>query len=258
MTSSVRLVQRLFALLVTSLVVACSDGPARGPVVLAPASMQEALGEVAVAWAAQGNPPPVLSFAGTPAQARQLVQGAPADVIITADEEWMDWLEARTRIEPASRRTIAANGLTLVSATAFGPDDTIESRLRALGDARLALADPQSVPAGKYARAALENMELWGAVAARVVPAENVRAALALVESGEAALGIVYRTDAEASPRVASIAFDFRVVPEILYPAALVAGAGHPRRQAFLSFLSTPSAQDILATYSFVPVGKAP
>ncbi len=258
MTFSVRSLQWLFALLAASLVSACGDVPARGPVVLAPVSMQEALGEVADAWATQGNAPPVLSFAGTQVQARQLAQGAPADLIVTADEEWMDWLETRALVEPPSRRTVTANGLVLVSATAFGPDDTIESRLLALGDERLALADPQSVPAGRYARAALENMGLWDVVAARVVPAENVRAALALVESGEAALGIVYRTDAEASPRVASMAFDFRDVPKIYYPAALVTGAAHPRRQAFLDFLSTPAAQEILAAHRFVPVEQAP
>jgi len=226
--------------------------------VLAPASMQEAISDVAAAWAEQGHAAPLLSFAGSQAQARQVEQGAPADIIITADREWMDWLEERDLIDAQSRRIIAGNGLTLISSEPLGPGDTVEGRLRSLGDGRLALADPQSVPAGRYARAALENMGLWEGMSARVVPAENVRSALALVESGEASLGIVYQTDAAASRRVESIAFDDRDVPDILYPVALVTGAGNPERMAFLDFMTSPAGQEIFTAHRFLPVEQDP
>jgi len=236
----------------------CGTAAPRGPLVLAPASMQESLTAVAEAWARQGHAAPVLSFAGTQALARQVEAGAPADIIIAADLEWMDWLEDRRLIAPQTRRVVAANGLALVSPRPFAPDDTIATRLRTLADGRLALADPDAVPAGRYARAALKTMGLWDEVKDRVVPGENVRAALALVEAGEAELGVVYKTDARASRRVHAINFDFRDVPEILYPAAMIADASHPEADAFLGFLSAPQAQDIFAAHGFVPMEQAP
>ena len=254
----VRPLHWLSAILAAIILTACDNSAARGPVVLAPASMQEAVSEVAVTWSEQGHAAPLLSFAGSQAQARQVEQGAPADIIITADREWMDWLEERDLIEAESRRVVAANGLMLISSEPLGPGDTIRSRLRSLGNGKLALADPHSVPAGRYARAALENMGLWEGLAARVVPAENVRGALALVETGEAELGIVYQTDAAASRRVAGIAFDSRDVPDITYSAALVTGAGDPDRKAFLDFFSSPPAQEIFAAHRFLPVEQDP
>lgn len=256
MTISRKLLHWLVALVIGMGLAACGNERERGPVVLAPASMQEALEDVAEAWSERGHAAPLLSFAGTQAQARQLEQGAPADVIITADREWMDWLDKRGLVETGSRRVIAANGLTLVSSAPFDPDDTIERRVNALGDGRLALADTQAVPAGRYARTALENMGLWGTVARSVVPAENVRAALALVETGEAPLGVVYQTDAAASDRVHGIAFDPRDVPDISYPAALVTGARHTERAAFLQFLSSEAAQAIFARHHFISPGR--
>lgn len=237
---------------------ACAPPEPRGPLVLAASSMQEALGEAAALWKGQGHPAPVLSFAGTPALARQVEQGAPADIVISADAEWMDWLAERDLVDPGTRRDIASNALVLVAADTQDTGGTIGDRLQALGDGRLAIADPASVPAGRYARAALESMGLWVLVEDRIVPAENVRAALALVESGEARFGIVYASDALASQRVHRVAsFDRADTPPIVYPAARAARSQHAEAQAFLDFLAGPQAQAIFAEHGFSAVGQA-
>lgn len=254
---------RLFALLLSFcclLVAACSGQPAdRGPVVLAAASMQDALEQAADEWEGQGHARPLLSFAASSALARQVASGAPADIFVSADMEWMDWLEERDLIDPASRVIVASNLLVLVGPTGAGDaagSDSIETLLAGLGTERLAMADPQAVPAGRYGQAALESLGLWQSVADRVVPAENVRAALALVERGEAPLGIVYATDAHASGRVRIRAiFPPSSHPPILYPAALLAGSAHEDAPAFLAFLTAPEGQAILAANGF---GAAP
>lgn len=240
------------------LLASCGQEVPRGPVVLAAASMQESLTEVAAAWAAQGNPAPVLSFAGTPALARQVEQGAPADLVISADAGWMDWLEENRLVNTASRRDIAGNALVFVASGNTDQTADIAEIVRGLGDGRLALADPQSVPAGRYARAALASMGLWDEVESRVVPAENVRAALALVEAGEAQLGIVYATDAKASQRVRVVAqFAPEHAPAITYPAAQLVQSRHPQAADLLAFLSSTQAQQIFAGHGFVPPASA-
>jgi len=214
---------------------------------------------VADAWEAQGRARPVLSFAGTAALARQAQRGAPADIIISADTAWMDWLVERELVEPESRRVLAGNALSLVAASSEDAEGSIAERLQAIGDGRLALGDPQSVPAGRYARTALVRMGLWDAVKDRVVPTENVRAALALVEAGEARFGIVYATDARASNSVhGAVTFAGRDTPEIVYPAARLTAARHRQTDAFLEFLSSPAAQDIFAAHGFIPYENEP
>lgn len=246
-----RLLPGLFA---AALLAGCSAPDRQGPVVLAPASMQEALGSVADAWVAQGHARPVLSFAGTAALARQVEGGAPADIIISADAQWMDWLEMRALLKPDTRRVLVGNTLTLIAANPSDADGSIALRLRSLEGGKLAMGDPATVPAGRYARAALESMGLWTQVQSQIVPTENVRAALALVEAGEARFGIVYATDAAASDRVHGAAtFDLRDTPEIEYPAALLSAASHPQAAGFLEFLSSPAAQVIYAGHGFVP-----
>lgn len=246
------------ALAAIALCASCGTAAPRGPLVLAPASMQESLTAVAETWTAQGHPAPVLAFAGTPALARQVEQGAPADLIISADAEWMDWLEDRGLVDAATRQIIAGNALVLVAPVNASERAGLQANLQALGDGRLALADPQSVPAGRYARAALEKMGLWDEVEARVVPAENVRAALALVETGEARLGIVYATDARASQLVLAVAqFSPDDVPAITYPAARLVRSQHPLAQDFLAFLTGPEAQAIFADHGFLPPERA-
>ena len=229
---------------------ACSEAPAHertGPVVLAASSLQESLEAVGEAWAAGGHAPPVLSFAASSALARQVEQGAPADLFVSADEEWMDTLEAHGLLRGGTRSDILTNRLVLV-ATKGGS----VRGLADLGDGRLALADPGSVPAGRYAKAALESRGQWPALQGNVVPAENVRAALALVARAEAALGIVYATDAIASDEVEVLeTFPEASHPPIRYPVAVLAGASHPDAQAFLAFLRSDEAGRIFARHGF-------
>jgi molybdate transport system substrate-binding protein len=218
-----------------------------GPVVLAASSLQGSFEEVGSAWAAEGHAAPRLSFAATSALARQVEQGAPADLFVSADEDWMDALDRQGLLRVGTRSDILANRLVLVAKL-----NASVRRLADLGEGRLALADPAGVPAGKYAKAALEHLGLWQAVEARVVPAENVRAALALVERGEVALGIVYATDALVSDAVEVVeTFPEDSHPPIRYPAAVLAGATHPEAEAFRVFLGSDRAQRIFARHGF-------
>jgi molybdate transport system substrate-binding protein len=230
--------------------VAACNSPAtdeRGPVVLAAASLQEALSEAAAAWEAAGHAKPVLSFAATSALARQIEQGAPADLFISADEDWMDSLQDAGQLQAGTRRDLLTNRLVLVAARGGAV-----ANLEALGDGKLALADPAAVPAGKYARAALESVGQWADLADNVVPAENVRAALALVERGEAPLGIVYSTDALASDGVEVVdTLPASSHPPIRYPGAILAASRNSDAKAFLIFLASPQAGRIFRKYCF-------
>jgi len=228
---------------------ACSGAaePEQGPVVLAASSLQEALEEVGQAWVAEGHAAPVLSFAASSALARQVEQGAPADLFVSADEEWMDTLAGQNLLRAGTRTDLLSNRLVLVTRKG----GTVR-RLADLDDGRLALADPAAVPAGKYAKAALESLGQWQAVEARVVPAENVRAALALVERGEAPLGIVYTTDAMASDAVEVLeTFPETSHPPIRYPAAVLAGSTHTDAAGFLAFIGSDKARRIFARHGF-------
>lgn len=225
----------------------CGQAPQTGPVVLAASSLTEALEEVADSWAAQGHARPVLSFAGTPALARQVEGGAPADLVVFADAEWMDTLAVGGLIDPASRHDLLSNRLVLIR-----PKGAPELLLEALGDGRLALADPDSVPAGRYARAALETMGLWQSLSDTIVPTENVRAALALVERGEVELGIVYVSDALASDQVEITEFlPEASYPPIRYPAAILAGSTHPDSADLNRFLQSDAATAIFVAHGF-------
>jgi len=225
--------------------------PEQGPVVLAASSLQEALEEAGKAWAAEGHAAPVLSFAASSALARQVEQGAPADLFVSADEEWMDTLAGQNLLRADTRADLLSNRLVLVTRRG----GTVRT-LADLGDGHLALADPAAVPAGKYAKAALESLGQWAAVEGKVVPAENVRAALALVERGEAALGIVYATDAMASDAIEVLeTFPAESHPPIRYPAAVLAGSTHPDAAAFLAFLGSDEARAIFARHGFGLIG---
>ena len=170
----------------------------------------------------------MLSFAGTPTLARQVEAGAPADLIVTADAQWMDELERADRIEPDSRAVLATNTLVLIRGPAAPASTaTPEPAMRAAlgGKARVAMADPDSVPAGRYGKAAITTLGLWPAVAPRVVPTESARAALALVERGAVPYGVAYATDASASTRVRVVwHFETGTHPLITYPLARVRG----------------------------------
>ena len=230
--------------------------------VLAAASLQEALSEAADAFSRQGHPRPVLAFAASSALARQVQAGAPADMFVSADEEWMDALTSKSLIVAASRRDLATNALVLIEPAAGHTRLAIARGfplVRALGpNGRLALADPAAVPAGKYAKAALTGLGVWPSVMGRIAAAENVRAAMALVERGQAPLGVVYATDALASAKVRVVArFPASSHPRIAYPVALIAPingrVANPEAEAFRRFLLGREGAAILRRRGFGP-----
>lgn len=245
----------LFALLAASLLAPIATAQDRGPVVLAAASLQESLTEAANAWAAKGHGKPVLSFAASSALARQVIAGAPADLFLSADEEWMDAIVKAGLLRPGTRTTLLGNRLVLIAPAASKVRLTPArgfALAKALGTGRLALADPDAVPAGKYAKAALTNLGVWSSVAAKVAPAENVRAAMALVERGAAPLGIVYATDARASRAVRIIGiFPSSSHPPIRYPVAVLKVSRHKDTAAFRTFLLSKQGRAIFARHGF-------
>jgi molybdate transport system substrate-binding protein len=214
--------------------------------IFAAASLTEALQDLAADYASTGAAEPRLTFAASPVLARQIEAGAPADIFVSADQEWMDYLEARELIRPASRRDVAGNRLVLIAAAHNTAGIALVQGADiagALKGGRLACADPDSVPAGRYARAALMSLGIWPSLADRLARAENVRVALAWVARGEAPLGIVYVTDALAEPRVRIL----DTFPEdshlpIRYPAAAMRDAA-TKAEDFLTFLQQPAAQ---------------
>jgi|TARA_R100000501_G_scaffold5804_1_gene12781 molybdate transport system substrate-binding protein len=228
---------------------------AQGPLVLAASSMQEALTDAADIWTRAGHQRPVLSFAATSALARQVEGGAPADLFLSADAEWMDHVERRGRLRPGTRRVLATNRLVLVLARSAGnPVRSRSAILRQLKAGPLALADPDAVPAGRYARQALESLGLWRDVEGRLARAENVRAALALVERGAAPMGVVYATDWRASDVVIFAgAFPRGSHAPIEYHAARLASSRHAEAAAFLGFLSSSAGQRALRRHGFGP-----
>ncbi len=227
------------------------------PLVLAAASLQEAMTDAADAWARQGHPRPVLSFAASSALARQITAGGRADLFASADTDWMDEVERLGRVVPGTRAVLARNRLVVVARP--GTPNVSATRgaalARRLGAAPLAMADPAAVPAGKYGEGALRTLGAWDAVSGRVVRAENVRAALALVERGAAPYGIVYATDARASGkvRIAGV-FPAASHPAIVYPVARLADGPAPREaESFRRFLLSRMGQTILARRGFAP-----
>lgn len=223
--------------------------------VFAAASLQESLTAAGAAWTAQSGTPVRFSFGASSAIARQIDQGAPADVFLSADEEWMDWLAARGGIVPATRRRLLSNRLVLIAPAGSRTALKIAPGMplaRALRGGRLAVADTASVPAGRYARASLTSLGVWGSVEGRLLPAENVRGALAYVARGEAPLGIVYATDARAEPKVRVVGvFPASSHPPIVYPGAVAARSRNRTAASFLDFLQGPPASAIFKRYGF-------
>lgn len=229
--------------------------------VFAAASLRDALSDVAERYEAETGTDITLSFAGSGLLARQIGLGAPADVFVSANTEWMDVLDADGDIAPDSRRDILQNSLVLVApAPAQGVDLTAEALTGALGpDGYLAMGVVTSVPAGIYGKAAFEHLGIWPRLEGRVAQADNVRAALALVATGEAPLGVVYATDAKADDRVAVVArFPDESHAPIRYPAARVTRSEAPDADAFLAYLTGETARGIFADYGFDAVEDTP
>lgn len=227
----------------------------KAPVVLAAASLQEALDAAASRWAAHRHPRPVLSFAASSTLARQVAAGAPADLFVSADADWMDYLAVRGLIVPESRAVIAGNTLVLVAPARSAVrvdwrDRRAAARLLASGP--LAMADPATVPAGRYGQAALTALDLWTVAAPHIVRAENVRAALALVQRGAAPLGIVYATDARATRSVRIVAsFPPGSHPAIIYPIARLKASQSDEAEGFRRYLLSAEGRAILRRHGF-------
>lgn len=246
----------IVTLCATGAAIAADDG--RVPLtVFAAASLKESLDEAAAAYQATSGAPVRVSYAGSSALARQIEQGAPADVFLSADLDWMDYLQQRGLIDPATRRELLGNSLVLVAPLrgaarplALGPGTDL---MPLLGEHdRVAVASTASVPAGKYARAAFTSLGMWTALAPRLAETENVRAALLLVARGEAPLGVVYGSDAQAEPRVRVLAtFPAGSHPPIVYPVARVAASRHPHAVRFVDWLGSPAAAAIFRSHGF-------
>lgn len=225
--------------------------------VFAAASLTDALRDLGRQWEARGHPRPRLSFAASSALARQIEQGAPADLFVSADEAWADYLQARGLLVNATRVSPIGNALVLIAPAdaarpvTLAPGTDLAAWLGPRG--RLATGDPAHVPAGRYAQAALTWLGQWDALAPRLARADNVRAALLLVERGEAPLGIVYATDAAASRGVRVVgSFPAESHPPITYPFAVTRRAeGNAQAEALLAFLTGPEAAATWQRFGF-------
>lgn len=224
------------------------------PLVFAAASLKGSLDEVAAAFFTETGIEVAISYAGSNALAKQIEEGADADVFISADEQWMDYVAGKNLIKADTRVDLLSNELALIAPAGSGAALKIAPGFDlagALGDGKLAMADPDSVPAGKYGKAALTTLGVWATVEPNVARAENVRAALALVATGEAPFGIVYVTDAKAEPKVITVdVFPADTHDPILYPVALTA-QGDEASARFLAFLKGEAAAAIFAKAGF-------
>jgi molybdate transport system substrate-binding protein len=224
--------------------------------VFAASSLTDVLKIVGDSYATAGHPTPMFNFAASSELARQIEQGAEADIFISADEAWMDYLAERGLIDPATRATLLSNTLVLIAPT----DRPLTVEIRdgmdlktALKGGKLVIGNPDSVPAGKYARQALEHFGAWTGVESATARTENVRAALRFVEAGEAAGGIVYATDAKASGGKVIVVGEFPPDSHtpITYPAAVTAGKSEGPGKGFMAFLGSPKARSAFETAGF-------
>ncbi len=228
--------------------------------VFAAASLKNALDRVNGACEAEVGEKATISYAASSALAKQIEEGAPADVFMSADLDWMKYLSDKNLTKKDTETQLLGNSIVLVApadssvALEIAPNFDLAG---ALGDGKLAMANVESVPAGKYGKAALEKLGVWAAVEGKVAQAENVRAALALVATGEAALGIVYKTDANAEPKVKAVGtFPADSHPAIVYPVAQTAGSKDDDTPAFLTCLKSPKAAELFAAQGFTVLAK--
>jgi len=223
--------------------------------VFAAASLKNALDAINGEWLKQTGKEAIVSYAASSALAKQIEQGAPADVFISADLAWMDYLADKKLIKADTRSNLLGNRIVLVSGKSDAPAVEIEPGLDLaglLGDGRLAMGAVDSVPAGKYGKAALEKLGLWPNVAGKVAGAESVRAALLLVSRGEAPYGIVYRTDAAADANVKVVGtFPEDSHPPIIYPVAITADSRNADAAAYLEFVRSPEAAALFQAEGF-------
>jgi len=249
----------LFATVLVSLPAGAQDTKKPELLVFAAASLTNVLGELATAYTAQGGIGVKTSFAASSVLARQVEAGGKADVFISADQEWMDYLQTRGLIDKSSRRNLVGNRLVLIAPA----DSKVEIRIApgfkladALHGGRLSTGDPDTVPVGRYARSALISLGVWDELEDRLVRADNVRSAMMFVSRGESPLGIVYTTDAlvDSKVRIVDI-FPENTHAPITYPAATVRGA-KPEAIGFIYFLGSPQASDTWKKSGFQELKK--
>jgi molybdate transport system substrate-binding protein len=227
----------------------------KGLIVFAAASMKNALDDIDAAYTARTGVKIIASYAASSALAKQIEQGAPADIFLSADTDWMDYAIARKTINEPTRVNLLGNSLVLIAPKDSGIDDVAIGPgfdlAKLAGDGRIATGDVKAVPAGKYARAALQKLGAWQAAEAKFAMAESVRAALTLVARGEAVLGIVYATDARVEPGVRIVGtFPADSHPPIIYPVAATTAA-KADAAGYLAFLRSSVAKTILEKYGF-------
>jgi molybdate transport system substrate-binding protein len=239
----------------------CASAQEKAITVFAAASMKNALDEASAAYTKQSGVKVVASYAASSALAKQIEQGAPAEVFVSADLQWMDYVANKKLIKDDSRVNLLGNKLVLIapkdskiSNVTIGPGFDLA---KLAGDGRVTTGDVRAVPAGIYAKQALEKLGAWAAVQPKMAMAENVRAALVLVARGEAPLGIVYETDAKVEPGVKIVgAFPDDSHPPIIYPVALTVNA-KPDAIAYLAYLRTPAAKAVFEKYGFTVLVKS-
>ena len=223
--------------------------------VFAAASLKTALDEINAQWQGRTGKRAAVSYAASSALAKQIEQGAPADIFISADLDWMEYLAERKLIRPETRSDLLSNRLVLIAPKGTNLQVEIKPGFplaSLLGQGYLALANTDAVPAGKYSKAALKALGVWEQVKDRIAQAENVRAALLLVSRGEAPLGIVYESDAVSDPSVVTVGIlPDATHPRIIYPIALTSGSTSPDAGGFLDELKSPQARTIFEKQGF-------
>jgi molybdate transport system substrate-binding protein len=241
--------------LATNLTVASTVVLAADVTVFAAASLKEAMDDQAKQFSASSGDKVVVSYGASNTLAKQIEAGAPADIFISADLDWMDYLDQKHLVAPNARFNLLRNTLVLIapssstSSLKIGPHIGLAA---ALGKEKLAMANPDSVPAGKYGKSALEKLGVWADVEKQVARAENVRAALALVSRGEAPFGIVYETDALADKGVRVVdTFPPDTYPPIVYPAAVLAASKSGGAGPLLDYLRSAAARPVWEKYGF-------
>ncbi|WP_375458007.1 molybdate ABC transporter substrate-binding protein [uncultured Enterovirga sp.] len=232
-----------------------------GPLVFAAASLKNALDDIAAAWTREGKPAPSISFAASNTLAKQIELGAPADIFFSADLDWMDYAQGKNLVRPDTRVDLLGNRIVLVApkdstvTLAVAPGMNLAAALGQGG--RLAMGNVDAVPAGRYGKAALDKLGAWDGVRDRIAQGESVRAALLLVSRGEAPLGIVYATDAQAEPGVKIIGtFSEGSHPPIVYPVAVTKDATSPDAAAFVTYLRGPAAKAAFERQGFTVLNR--
>ncbi|HYM73732.1 MAG TPA: molybdate ABC transporter substrate-binding protein [Stellaceae bacterium] len=244
------------AALALGLMVGHAAAQSKDVLVFAAASLKNALDDIHKQYTTDTGREVSISLAASSQLAKQIEAGAPADIFISADLDWMDYLAQRKLINPETRKNLLGNKLVLIAPKDAAADVKIAPGFDLAGllaGGKLAMADTAAVPAGKYGKAALEKLGVWSSVSGQIAQAENVRAALALVARKEAPLGIVYQTDAAAEPGVRIVGvFPADTHPPIIYPIALTAGSVNSDAAAFLAYLSSDKAQPLFEKQGFV------